>query len=139
MFRPFKRGGLRTWILSLLNLSPKNGAEIMDQIETASQGWWRPSPGSVYPLLEELVKEGIIRKREDGRYELFEKEMLGTYLPPWGDYSRMPRTAEEILGEMEINISYLEDKLRTDETKINVFSERLQKIRDRVDNLMQHK
>lgn len=127
------------WILSLLNISPKNGAEIMDEIETASQGWWRPSPGSVYPLLEELAKEGIIRKRGDGRYELFNREMIGTYLPPMGDYSRMPRTAEEILAETEINISYLEDKLRIDETKINVFSERLQKIRDRIDNLLQHK
>ena len=45
------------WVLSILQQSPKKGAEIMDQIEIATQGWWRPSPGSVYPLLDELQKE----------------------------------------------------------------------------------
>ena len=61
------------WVFSILQQSPRNGAEIMDQIEIASQGWWRPSPGSVYPLLEQPQKEGNIKKCDDGRYELTEK------------------------------------------------------------------
>ena len=60
-------------VVSMLSNSPKNGVELMDDMEKMTQGWWRPSPGSVYPLLEQLTNEGLIRKREDGRYELTEK------------------------------------------------------------------
>src|SRR5439155_1288151 len=71
MFPPFRwmmhrRRGLRTWIISILANAPKNGAEIMDEIETMTQGWWRPSPGSVYPLLDQMTQEDLLKKR-DGR------------------------------------------------------------------------
>src|SRR5881628_818289 len=71
MFPPFRwmmhrRRGLRTWIISILANAPKNGAEIMDEIETMTQGWWRPSPGSVYPLLEQMTQEDLLKKRDDG-------------------------------------------------------------------------
>jgi DNA-binding PadR family transcriptional regulator len=48
--------------------------EIMDEIENMTQGWWRPSPGSVYPMLDEMVKDGLVKKREDGKYELTAKK-----------------------------------------------------------------
>ncbi len=137
MFGHFRRGGLRVWVLSLLKQSPKNGAEIMDQIENMSQGWWRPSPGSVYPLLEDLANEGFIKKREDGRYEITEKGTQEPYWPPWGSYTRMPRTPEEIIAEIEINISYLEDKVKVDKTNIGNFADRLRNIKDRLDKLIQ--
>src|SRR5437867_8539385 len=75
MFPPFRwmmhrKRGLRGWIVSILASAPKNGAEIMDEIETRTQGWWRPSPGSVYPLLEQMTQDDLLRKRDDGRYEL---------------------------------------------------------------------
>ena len=53
----------------------------MDAIEGMSQGWWRPSPGSVYPLLETIAKEGSIKKREDGKYELTEQGKEGVGWP----------------------------------------------------------
>src|SRR5438093_12559198 len=65
-----RRRGLRTMVVTMVSRNPMNGSEIMDQIEAMSQGWWRPSPGSIYPLLEELREDGVLRKREDGRYEL---------------------------------------------------------------------
>lgn len=139
MFSLFKRGGLRAWILALLRLSPKNGTEIMDHIEMASQGWWRPSPGSVYPLLEELSRDGFIRKREDGRYEMTEKSVLEPVLPPWGNYTKVPRTPQEIVVEMESNIAYLEDKVRVDKTNIGDLAGRLQNIKVRIDEIIQQK
>src|SRR5881396_2729455 len=69
-WRHQRRRGLRTWIIMMIRRSPRNGAEIMAEIETMTQGWWRPSPGSVYPILDDLAKEGLIKKRDDGRYEL---------------------------------------------------------------------
>lgn len=139
MFRHFRRGGLRVWILSMIKQSPKNGAEIMDQIEIASQGWWRPSPGSVYPMLDQLAREGFIRKREDGKYEIIEKELYEPYWSPWENYTKTARTPEEIIADVEINIAYLEDKVRIDKTSINNFAERLQNIRDHLDKIIQEK
>ena len=63
-------GGLRYVVLYSLGQAPKNGAEIMDEIERMSMGAWRPSPGSIYPLLSNLHEEGLIRKRDDQRFEL---------------------------------------------------------------------
>jgi DNA-binding PadR family transcriptional regulator len=45
----------------------------MRRLETESGGAWRPSPGSVYPMLQQLEDEGLVRSSEDeGRktYEL---------------------------------------------------------------------
>ncbi len=65
-----KKRGLRNWVVLILRRQPRNGAEITEDMEVMTHGWWRPSPGSVYPLLEEMVKDGTIRKRPDSRYEL---------------------------------------------------------------------
>src|SRR6266487_2226130 len=68
-----RRGWLRPWVISIVGRSPKNGAEIIDEIEKMSWGGWRPSPGSIYPLLDQMTVEGALKKREDGRYELTDK------------------------------------------------------------------
>jgi DNA-binding PadR family transcriptional regulator len=45
----------------LLSLeSPLNGYQLMQGLEERSDGRWRPSPGSVYPALQQLEDEGLI-------------------------------------------------------------------------------
>jgi DNA-binding PadR family transcriptional regulator len=52
----------------LLAEEPRNGYQIMQEVEERSDGVWRPSPGSVYPALAQLEDEGLIRSEEaDGR------------------------------------------------------------------------
>jgi DNA-binding PadR family transcriptional regulator len=52
----------------LLAEEPRNGYQIMQEVEQRSDGVWRPSPGSVYPALQQLEDEGLIRSDEaDGR------------------------------------------------------------------------
>jgi DNA-binding PadR family transcriptional regulator len=52
----------------LLAEEPRNGYQIMQEVEERSGGLWRPSPGSVYPALQQLLDEGLIREQEiDGR------------------------------------------------------------------------
>ena len=72
MWGMHRRRGLRMGVLSILARGPKNGAEIMNSIEEMSQGWWRPSPGSIYPLLESLLQEGSVARRADGRSRTME-------------------------------------------------------------------
>ena len=45
------RGDVRAAILALLREGPRNGYQIMSEIEERSGGAWRPSPGAVYPAL----------------------------------------------------------------------------------------
>jgi DNA-binding PadR family transcriptional regulator len=66
--RRASRGDIRTAALLLLAEEPRNGYQIMQELEERSDGLWRPSPGSVYPALQQLEDEGLIRSEEaDGR------------------------------------------------------------------------
>ena len=52
------KGFLRYYALRLLNEKPMSGSEIMSEIEKRTDGHWRPSPGSIYPLLAWLQEKG---------------------------------------------------------------------------------
>jgi DNA-binding PadR family transcriptional regulator len=63
-----RRGDVRAAILALVAEEPRNGYQLMQEIEQRSDGAWRPSPGSVYPALQQLEDEGLVRAEErDGR------------------------------------------------------------------------
>ena len=56
------RGILRLYVLSMLSQHAETGYSIMGTIEDKTEGAWRPGPGTVYPLLRSLVKEGLLEK-----------------------------------------------------------------------------
>jgi len=63
-----RRGDVRAALLTLLAEEPRNGYQLMQEIERRSDGVWRPSPGSVYPALQQLEDEGLVRSDEsEGR------------------------------------------------------------------------
>src|SRR5688500_8708904 len=64
-----RRGDVRAALLVLLAEEPRNGYQLMQEIEERSGGVWRPSPGSVYPALQQLEDEGLVRveQREGGK------------------------------------------------------------------------
>ena len=65
------RGDVRAAILALLREEPRNGYQIMAEIEERSGGAWRPSPGAVYPALSQLADEGLIEPDESGGKRMF--------------------------------------------------------------------
>jgi DNA-binding PadR family transcriptional regulator len=65
------RGDVRAAILALLQEGPRNGYQIMSEIEERSGGAWRPSPGAVYPALQLLADEGLIAGEESGGRRTF--------------------------------------------------------------------
>ena len=67
-----RRGDVRLAVLMLLREEPRNGYQLMQEIEARSEGRWRPSPGSVYPTLAQLEDEGLIRAAERDGVKLFE-------------------------------------------------------------------
>jgi DNA-binding PadR family transcriptional regulator len=62
---------VRAAILALLREGPRNGYQIMSEIEERSGGAWRPSPGAVYPALSQLADEGLIIADETGGKRTF--------------------------------------------------------------------
>jgi DNA-binding PadR family transcriptional regulator len=65
------RGDVRAAILALLQDGPRNGYQIMSEIEERSEGAWRPSPGAVYPALSQLADEGLVMAEESGGKRVF--------------------------------------------------------------------
>lgn len=139
-------GGLRILILHVLDENgPGNGVGVMDAIQAHHESCKshrrhrspRPSPGSVYPMLKKMVNEGLLTKREDGKYELTEKgnkvinKLYGRFKPhekiDRGEYS-----IAKALTEIEGYISFLEDikeeKLVPHEEIIEELSGRLKNI-----------
>jgi DNA-binding PadR family transcriptional regulator len=75
--RKARRGDIRTAALLLLAEEPRNGYQIMQEVEQRSEGVWRPSPGSVYPALQQLEDEGLIRSEESEGRKLFHLSEAG--------------------------------------------------------------
>src|SRR4051794_9664798 len=68
-----RRGDVRAAILALLAEEPRNGYQIIQELTERTDGVWQPSPGSIYPALQQLEDEGLAKQVEiDGRkaYEL---------------------------------------------------------------------
>jgi DNA-binding PadR family transcriptional regulator len=62
-----RRGDVRAAILDLLaEGQPWNGYQIIQEIGARTQGVWRPSAGSVYPALQQLEDEALIKAEAAG-------------------------------------------------------------------------
>jgi DNA-binding PadR family transcriptional regulator len=117
----FRGFGLKYWVLSIVSKETSTGAMIMDKIENMSMGRWRPSPGHIYPLLEQLTLDGYLSlDSRDGKkyYTVTEKgrDVLEGSWFPW-------RTMGGLAG-----FSGLEDALRSIETLTEYVSDNREKI-----------
>lgn len=89
-----KRGDVRAAVLSVLAEEPMHGYQIIQQLEERSGGFWRPSAGSVYPTLQLLEDQSLVKSEEvhgkrvfsltdEGRTEAEQvRERAGA--TPWG-------------------------------------------------------
>ncbi|MEM7273105.1 MAG: PadR family transcriptional regulator [Actinomycetota bacterium] len=84
------RGEVRLGILAVLAEEPMHGYQIMQEMEERSGGAWQPSPGSIYPTLQQLADEGLVVSEavegknvfsltEDGATVLAQSDAA----PPW--------------------------------------------------------
>jgi DNA-binding PadR family transcriptional regulator len=101
-----RRGDVRAAALLLLSEEPRNGYQLMEEIERRSGGAWRPSPGSIYPALAQLEDEGLVQADESAGRRSFRlteegvayveenRESLGS---PWDEASEgMPTEFVEL-------------------------------------------
>jgi DNA-binding PadR family transcriptional regulator len=94
----FRHGGLRLYLLKLLDEAPRHGYEVIRLLQDRFLGVYAPSPGTIYPRLARLEEEGLVTHDEvDGRkvYRITDKGREGstrawTTWPSWKRSSPSP-------------------------------------------------
>lgn len=121
----------------MVSESPKSGSEIMDMMEGNLQGWWRPSPGSIYPMLRGMEEEGVLSKSKGKKYSLTEKGREEIEHPfPWmGRPMSSPRSVERVLDEISSDISYLEDVGESSGDRLTGSVKKIKDLGDRLTKL----
>ncbi len=110
----FERGDLKLVILDLLSEQPRHGYDIIQALEKRFHGFYTPSPGSVYPILQLLEDQDFVKSNQqsgkkvytitqDGKKFLLEnaeeiENMQERVRPPWGEHGafHMHELKEEI-------------------------------------------
>ena len=101
-----RRGDVRAAILALLSERPMHGYEMLQELAQRTHDLWRPSPGSLYPALQLLEDQGLVRSvSADGRrrFELTDegRAEAAAHLsgpPPW---EAMMKAADQ--GDMALH------------------------------------
>jgi DNA-binding PadR family transcriptional regulator len=112
-----RRGAIRNAVLTLLAEQPMHGYELITELESRSEGRWRPSPGAMYPALARMEEHGLVASEElDGKrqFSLTEAghERLAEFLDsqdddaaaPWEDSGTggrgdLRRSVAELMGQ----------------------------------------
>lgn len=130
--------GLRRWVLYIVRDGPKSGAEIMDVMEGNLQGWWRPSPGSIYPLLKNMVAEGVLSRSQDDKYSLTPAGREEVEHPwPWFEgRGPAPRSVEGAIEVLSSYTSYLEDLARNRNAEISANADNIRELGKRLTKLV---
>jgi len=64
------RNPLQRFVLVLLSDEPRTGYRIIKDIETITEGW-KPSCGSIYPILTDLENRGLITHKKSGNKKIY--------------------------------------------------------------------
>jgi DNA-binding PadR family transcriptional regulator len=73
--KEMRRGYLRIAVLTLLSRKPRHGYEIMKEIKERSGGFWRPTAGGIYPILQSLEESGYV----EGEWDAGQRRKRKTY------------------------------------------------------------
>jgi hypothetical protein len=135
------KGFLRHYVLNLLREKPMSGSELMDEIEEETGGRWKPSPGSLYPLLAWFRDRGYTEAEFGGRLQ---KKL--EFLTPWvfggfgvGPHSERMREIREPLRQfmkefhnlrMTLRENLTEENLKAVEDLLSETTEKLEKLRE---------
>ena len=145
-----RRGDVRAAILDMLREEPMNGYQLISQIAERSGGAWKPSPGSVYPTIQQLEDEGLVEADEErGRRTLRLTDEGRTYVeenadelaeswapfgrirergsdevPPGGEYAALKPEIGQVMGAVWQIITTGTDQQRREAIKILVDTRR---------------
>jgi DNA-binding PadR family transcriptional regulator len=105
------RGDVRAAVLALLAERPMHGYQLIQEIAERSEGVWRPSAGSVYPVLQQLEDEGLVRiERIDGRRVVHLTDEGNAYVDQHRD--ELNRVFDTVTGHFDDGMMELFDLMR---------------------------
>ena len=85
----FQKGDLKYVILGLIKDKPRHGYDIIRSLEESSHGFYKPSAGAVYPILQMLEDMGHASADEqDGKKVYTITEDGRKFLNEQGDFTR---------------------------------------------------
>ncbi len=61
----FQKGDLKYILLDLIKEKPRHGYDVIRELEERSHGFYKPSPGVVYPTLQMLEEMGYTSSAEE--------------------------------------------------------------------------
>ena len=106
----FESGDMKYVILKLLREKPMHGYEVMKALEEQTHGCYSPSPGTVYPTLQWLEDEGLVRGNDESGKKIY-------------------ATTEEGLAFLEENRGTVDDIFdRVEETIESIFTDPMPEI-----------
>jgi DNA-binding PadR family transcriptional regulator len=65
------RGHLNMIILEIIKERPRHGYDVIKAIEEKFHGFYSPSAGSVYPILQELVDHDLVTSSEESGKKIY--------------------------------------------------------------------
>ena len=95
MDKEIRRAFLKYIVLKIIKEKPIHGYEIIKTVELRSRGRWIPSPGSIYPILENLEANDFIQSEEIERRKVYVITQKGEEA-----LDRMTQKRVELLNEM---------------------------------------
>jgi DNA-binding PadR family transcriptional regulator len=140
--RKARRGDIRTAALLLLKEEPRNGYQIMQEVEERSGGVWSPSPGSVYPALSQLEDEGLIHSEEQEGRRVFVLTDAGASVlaerpedrpAPWDEMSESVSGGVHELGRLMREVAFAFTQIMKTGSEAQVASAREVLVRTRKD------
>lgn len=137
----FESGDMKYVILKLLKDRPMHGYEVMKELEERTRGCYKPSPGTVYPTLQWLEDEGLVRAEEHEGKKVYHITDAGrAFLEEHRStvdeiFERVADTIDKVVGEPmpEVNraVARLVSRVYKVAWKLEDGAERIPEILDR--------
>jgi len=96
------KGALKIIVLKILNEKDFTGYGLIKEVKTKT-GFWKPSPGSMYPLMNDLLKKGLVTYKKNKNKKIYSITHKGKKV-----YEKIIEKKEEILNNLIGGIKFLE-------------------------------
>jgi len=111
------RGLLHFYALFSIARKPMRGYDLIREIEAKTDGAWRPGPGAVYPVLQKLVRQGLVsvKKRSEDAPTQILYEITPAGLRRIADSKKAMRTSTErmtLMSSLFIDLMEPDDLVR---------------------------
>lgn len=149
--RLFGPGEMRLAMLDLLGSGPAHGYELMQRLSDKTEGRYEPSAGAIYPVLQQLVDEGLADVHADGGRKVYRltadgqsvraagaQDLAGIWhrAATWRQWSRLDSAEVSDVGELRTLVRTVLDRVRdngsSEDSKAEIkliLSEAIERIR----------